>query len=429
MARWFYTIIFYLIMPLILLRLCYRASKAPAYRKRIAERFGYFQAPKLASESMRDDGYLWVHSVSVGETIAAAPLVKRLQQQYPSMPIVITTMTPTGSERVRALFGDSVFHVYAPYDLPGPVRRFLSRVQPKLLVIMETELWPNTIYYCRKKSIPVIVANARLSEKSAMGYQRLSLLTKPMMRCLSMVVAQTQADASRFLTLGLQEQQLIVSGSIKFDISVSNELKAQASQLKRQWSDGGQRFIFLAASTHNGEDDIILGAFKQVLATCPSMLLVLVPRHPERFDQVADLSQRQGLVTLRRSTGDRVNGDAQVLIGDTMGELMLFYGCADIAFVGGSLVQRGGHNMLEPAAWALPIISGDSDFNFLEISRLLQRENALSKVSNGEVLGDIIKAFVHSEEKRAEAGGNALAVVEANRGALGRLFSVIDDYL
>ena len=422
MARWFYTVIIYLITPLILLRLGYRASKAPAYRRRIAERFGLFTAEDVT------DG-IWIHSVSVGETIAAAPLVKRLQQQYPRVPIIVTTMTPTGSERVRALFGDSVFHIYAPYDLPGSIGRFLDRIRPRLLVIMETELWPNTIYYSRKRNIPVLLANARLSAKSAAGYRRLLPLTRPMLASLSKVVAQTPADGERFLGLGLCAAQLVVSGSIKFDIAISDELKAEARDLKALWTNAGQRLVILAASTHDREDEIVIEAFKRVLAECPRMLLVLVPRHPERFDRVAALSSQHGLITLRRSTAERVDNDTQVLIGDSMGELLLFYGCADICFVGGSLVDTGGHNTLEPAAWGVPIITGQSDYNFLHISRLLQDQNALFKVSNPATLAATVKELANSRDKRTAAGANALAVIEANRGALDRLVSVVDNYL
>ena len=419
MARWLYSLLFYLITPLIVLRLAYRASKAPAYRKRIAERFGFFTAPDLS-------GSIWLHSVSVGETIAAAPIIKQLQQQYPNTPIVVTTMTPTGSERVRALFGDTVFHVYAPYDLPGSIKRFLRRVQPKLLIIMETELWPNTIHYCRQKNVAVLLANARLSAKSASGYQRLAGLTKPMMENLSQVVAQTQADAERFLQLGLPAENMTVSGSIKFDIEISEPLKDRAAALKSQWSLKGRRSVLLAASTHDGEDGIILQAFKQLLVTHPNLLLLLVPRHPERFESVYVLAQQSGFNTGRRSTGDAPAASTQVVIGDSMGELLLFYGLSDIAFVGGSLVHTGGHNTLEPAAWGRPIITGESDFNFLEISALLQRQGGLKKVKDSTELASCVLALLNSEQQRSQMADAAQSVVAANRGALKQLLEVIN---
>ncbi|MDG1773816.1 MAG: lipid IV(A) 3-deoxy-D-manno-octulosonic acid transferase [Oceanicoccus sp.] len=418
MARYLYSVFFYLITPLILLRLAYRASKAPAYGQRIAERFGFFIAPKL-------NNTIWVHSVSVGETIAAAPLIKRLQQQYPDAAIVVTTMTPTGSDRVKALLGDSVFHVYAPYDLPGAIQRFLTRVQPKLLVIMETELWPNTIHYCRQSSIPVVLANARLSEKSAAGYQRLSWLTGPMLNNLSKVVAQNKADADRFLALGLAENKVEVSGSIKFDVVIDKALIAKAEPLKQQWSNHGQRLIIMAASTHQGEDEIILDAFKQVIEKISDALLIIVPRHPERFDQVVNLCEQRFSVA-RRSNNDTVSAATNVLVGDTMGELLLLCGCADMVFVGGSLINSGGHNMLEPAAWSLPIITGESDFNFAEASRLLQQRSALLMVSDANLLAEKLLLLGQSESLRNEMGANAKAVVEENRGALDRLILEIE---
>ncbi|MFA7553078.1 MAG: lipid IV(A) 3-deoxy-D-manno-octulosonic acid transferase [Spongiibacteraceae bacterium] len=426
MARWLYTLLFYLITPLILLRLAYRASKAPAYRQRLAERFGLFSTEGF-KQPLKD--CIWVHAVSVGETIAAAPMVKKLQQQYPTTPIVVTTMTPTGSERVRALFGDEVFHVYAPYDLPGPIKRFLQRLRPKLLVIMETELWPNTIHYCHKNAIPVVVANARLSAKSAAGYQRFAALIQPMLTKVSTIVAQSQADADRFLSLGLPPTQLIISGSIKFDVEISAELQNHAAQLKQQWSQQDTRLIILASSTHEGEDEIILNAFKQLLAHAPNTLLTLVPRHPERFDKVAGLIQQSGLSCQRRSISDTPSASTQVYLGDTMGELLLLYGCANIAIVGGSFIPSGGHNMLEPAAWGLAIITGESDFNFAAASALLQQQNALIKTTDADSLFAALNTLSHSATQRQTMGTAAVNAVAANRGALARLMAVLNQYL
>lgn len=420
MARWLYTLLFYLITPLLLLRLWLRARKAPAYGDRIAERFGFF------SPSVKPGG-IWLHSVSVGETIAAAPLVKRLQQQYPDLPVTITTMTPTGSERVEALFGDSVFHVYAPYDLPDALGRFLKKVQPSILIIMETELWPNTVRACEVRNIPVVLANARLSEKSARGYQRFAPLTQSMLQGLSCVAAQHTNDANRFLSLGLPAEQVQVTGSIKFDTTVSDALRAQAATLKAQWSEQGKRCIVIAASTHDAEDQMLLAAAKQARVECPDLLLVLVPRHPERFDAVAELCEE--FQCARRSTGAEPESGTQVYLADTMGEMMLLLGCADIAFVGGSLIERGGHNMLEPAAWGLPVITGDSDFNFLAISELLQQHGGLVKVSDQAALNQQLSVLVMDRAVREQQGQAALAVVNDNRGALDRLVKAIGQFL
>lgn len=433
MPRLFYTLLFYLLMPLILLRLLYRASKAPAYAQRVAERFGIFNAGFLnagtlnAGAGSTAQGSIWVHAVSVGEVIAAAPMIKRLQNDYPDKTVVVTTMTPTGSDRVRALFTEGkdpgqVFHVYAPYDVPAAIRGFLDRVQPCALIIMETELWPNIIATCQRRSIPVVVANARLSAGSAKGYERLAALTQPMFSALSKVAAQHAADGERYVRLGLPAANLTVTGSIKFDLELGQELRAQAAQERLQCcGKDGTRLIFIAASTHEGEDEIILAAFKQVLIEHPDMLLVLVPRHPERFDRVASLCREQGLKVARRSQQPATLDATQVLVGDTMGELLLLFGCADIAFVGGSLVARGGHNMLEPAGWGLPVITGNSDFNFLEISRLLTEAGGLTKVSDSTGLAEVLLTLAADPQAREKMGNSAMSVVEANRGSLDRL--------
>ena len=421
-ARYIYTLIFYLAIPLVMMRLFYRALKSPAYWPRIPERFGVIPSPMLHNS-------IWVHAVSVGETIAAVPLIKQLQQRYPESSVVITTMTPTGSARVSALLGDSVFHVYSPYDLPVAINAFLKRIQPKLLIIMETELWPNTIYACSKRSIPVILANARLSEKSAAGYQRFGPLTQPMLGALSTVVAQSQADADRFLALGLNSAQMQVSGSIKFDISISETLQDQSRRLKDHWTGKGKKLLWIAASTREGEDATILRAFEQLAERWPNLLLLLVPRHPERFKQVTELSRRAGFNTMLRSSADTLSEQTQVIIGDTMGELLLFYGCADIAFVGGSLVDTGGHNMLEAAAWGLPIITGESNFNFAEISHLLQANSALVTVNDSESLAEQVSLFIDSPEHRSEAGDRAKAVIASNRGSLDRLLDAISEFM
>ncbi len=425
MARIVYTVFFYLITPIILLRLLYRSFKSPAYRQRIEERFGFFDE----RSEHKEKGCIWIHSVSVGETIAAAPVVKRLQLQYPDVPVMVTTMTPTGSERVKALFGESVFHVYAPYDLPGSIQRFLQRTKPQVLVIMETELWPNTIHYCHQQFIPVVVVNARLSAKSAQGYQRVAALARSMFASVTEVVAQTEQDAQRFVDLGMAQEKVVVSGSIKFDVGVDEQLQNQAALLKADWSQQGQRLVWVVASTHDGEDHLILQAFKQVLKQHPDMLLVLVPRHPERFAQVATLVERESLSVQCRSSAEAVERQTQVLVGDTMGELMLFYGCADIVFVGGSFVDTGGHNTLEPAVWGLPIITGDSDFNFLDISRQLQQCGGLKKVNDVEALTQTLLTLAGSKQQRTTMGSAAQQVIGQNRGALDRLLDQIDQYI
>lgn len=414
--RWCYTVLFYLALPLILLRLFWRARLAPAYLRRIRERFGF--AGKAPAHG------IWVHAVSVGETIAAAPLIRELQNRFPQLPITVTTMTPTGSERVRALFGDSVFHVYAPYDMPDSIARFLRRVRPRLAIIMETELWPNTVHACARRDIPVVLANARLSKRSARGYRKLSRLTAAMLGELTCVVAQNAADGERFVELGLPREHLVVSGSIKFDIQLDAAIIEQARRARAAWQKDS-RIIWIGASTHAGEDEVLLQAHRQLRAVQADALLVLVPRHPERFNSVAELIARAGFSYCRRSSGAAVSGDTAVLLGDSMGELLCLYGCADIAVVGGSFVERGGHNTLEPAAWGLPIVTGASAFNFREIAELLAKVGASTVVGNADELARELIRLAGNPALREQRGAAARHVVEANRGALQRLIGEI----
>ncbi len=420
MNRFSYTLFYYLLLPVVFTRLLLRARKAPLYRKRWAERLGFFNAPAQGNG-------LWVHSVSVGETIAAAPLVKQIQQAYPDLPITITTMTPTGSERVRALFGDSVFHVYVPYDTPGAVKRFLHRVKPRMALVMETELWPNLVHYCSTQQIPVLIANARLSERSARGYGRFEKLSRDMLSKVSAIAAQGDADGQRFVALGLAQQKLHITGSVKFDIRVANELILAAKTLRRQW--GEQRPVLIAASTHQGEDEQVLDAFSHVLKQHPNTLLVLVPRHPERFNDVATLCRAQGFDCALRSKVEPVTPSTQILVGDTMGEMMLLFAASDIAFVGGSLVASGGHNYLEPAALRMPILSGPHVFNFTDISQMLVAAGGMTLIDNSEQLAERVNHWLNDPASAQQVGDAAQSVVENNRGAQQRLFELIEEYL
>jgi len=419
LARFFYTVFLYLIMPLVMLRLLWRGRRAPAYRRRWGERFGF--VPSIP-EARR---VIWVHSVSVGETLAAVPMIRRLQQAYPDALLAITTMTPTGSERVVAAFGDSVYHVYAPYDLPDALSRFLRRVHPDLLIIMETELWPNTIHSCARRAVPVVLANARLSEKSRNGYRRIGPLAAPMLTQLTRVAAQTSADAERFLSLGLTASQLQVTGNIKFDLELGASQRSAAALLATQWRGASHRPLWLVASTHRGEDEIVLDAFAQVVEEYPDTLLVLVPRHPERFDEVAELCRQRGHATVRRSTGVVPASTDQILLGDTMGELALFFGACDLAFVGGSLVPVGGHNLIEPAAWGVPVLSGPSLFNFSEVSGLLLAAKGMEICDSAPAIAASVKKLLGEPELRRAMGHAARSVADANRGAMDRLLGLI----
>lgn len=415
MNRTLYTALFYLGLPLVAIRLWLRARKAPAYAKRIGERFSYGM-PTL------QPGGIWVHAVSVGESIAAAPMIRALLQRYPQLPITVTCMTPTGSERIQALFANEprIQHCYLPYDLPCAAARFLDRAQPKLAVIMETELWPNHIHQCAERGIPVALANGRLSERSARGYGRFRKLTAPMLAEMSLFAVQTETEAQRFRDLGARPETVEVTGSIKFDLTIDPQLLQRAAELRGQWQ-ALERPVWIAASTHEGEDEVVLDAHRRLLANHPDALLILVPRHPERFNSVFELCQREGFATLRRSTGANVDGQTSVLLGDTMGELLFLYALADSAFVGGSLVANGGHNLLEPAALAKPVLSGPHLFNFLDIAAQLREAGALAEVDDAEGLAVEVQRLFElprDAQRMAEAG---LAVMRRNQGALQRL--------
>ncbi len=415
MNRSLYTALFYLGLPLVAIRLWLRARKAPAYAKRIGERF------TLGMPTLQPGG-IWVHAVSVGESIAAAPMIRALLERYPALPITVTCMTPTGSERIQALFANEprIQHCYLPYDLPCAAARFLDRVQPKLAVIMETELWPNHIHQCAKRGIPVALANGRLSQRSAKGYGRFSKLTAPMLAEMSLLAVQTEAEAQRFRDLGARSEAVEVTGSIKFDLTIDPQLLQRATELRSQWQ-ALERPVWIAASTHEGEDEVVLDAHRRLLGSHSDALLILVPRHPERFNSVFDLCQREGFATVRRSTGANVDAQTSVLLGDTMGELLFLYALADSAFVGGSLVPNGGHNLLEPAALAKPVLSGPHLFNFLDIAAQLREAGALAEVDDAEGLAVEVQRLFElprDAQRMAEAG---LAVMRRNQGALQRL--------
>ena len=419
MARRLYTLFFFLCLPLILLRLLYRAIKAPAYARRWAERFAL-------GGDVRSGG-IWVHAVSVGESIAAAPMVRELLKRYPALPITVTCMTPTGSEQIRKLFGGQVGHAYLPYDLPWLQRRLLRRLQPKIGIIMETELWPNLVAEAGRARVPLVLANARLSARSARGYQRVGALVRPMFAALDWVAVQSQAEALRFIELGVGREQMQVTGSIKFDFRPDPQQVQQAQELRARW--GSDRPVWIAASTHAGEDEQVLRAHRQVLDTLPDALLILVPRHPERFDSVARQVSETGFGMVRRGSGALPAADQQVLVGDTMGELVFLYACADLAFVGGSLVPNGGHNYLEPAALGLPVLSGPHRFNFTEISELLEGAGALQVVADETALAVAVQQWLQDSPARQRAGQAGQAVVADNQGALERLLQGIDRLL
>lgn len=412
-----YTFILYLLLPLAAVRLLWRSRRTPAYRLRWEERFGY-GAPRMERPC------IWVHAVSLGEVQAAGPLVRRLLKQHPDLPVCITTTTPTGSRRVEELFEDAVVHVYAPYDIPPAVERFLDRVRPRVALFVETEIWPNILRACRERGIATVLANARLSARSAAGYARFGRLTRAVIGDLSVIAAQTPEDARRFVGLGADPERVVVTNSIKFDIRLPPSVREQGEVAQRLW--GENRPVWVAASTQEGEDELVLDAHQQVLRTLDRALLVLVPRHPERFERVAQLCERRGLATVRRSEHQPCVADTRVFLGDTMGELPMFLSGADLAFVGGSLVPHGGHNVLEPAALGVPVVFGPHMFNFAAIAALLVEAQAGVQVTDAAELAAVVSRWLGSAQERSRCGENGRRVVEQNRGALDRLMAVVE---
>ena len=409
--RLFYTLLFYLLLPFLLLRLWWRGRKAPGYRRHWAQRLGL--GPVL------DRPVIWIHAVSVGETVAITPLVERLLQRYPGHRILLTNMTPTGAEQVRQRFGDRVEQRFCPWDLPLALRAFLRRTRPALCIIVETELWPNLVAQCARAGVPVLLANARLSARSARGYDRFAALTRPMLRQLSLVAAQGQADAERFAALGMPRERIEVTGSIKFDLQPDAGMVRDGQALRQQL--GQERPVLIGASTHAGEDEILLQAWQALRRGRPDLVLILVPRHPERFESVARLCAEYSPHLVRRSEGQSPDGKTEILLGDTMGELMLFYAAADIAVVGGSFSGTGGHNPLEPAALGLPVVMGPDCFNFQQITDALTAAGGLRRVADAAALQRTLEELLTDTQARQGMGKAAEGFVAANKGALDRL--------
>ncbi|MBC6906419.1 3-deoxy-D-manno-octulosonic acid transferase [Saccharophagus sp. K07] len=418
MLRFLYTLIFIIALPVVFYRLWIKDKKVPGYKIRWPERFGIY------TETPQQRPVVWVHAVSVGEVVAATPIIRRLLD-HGGVSVMVTTMTPTGSTRVTNTFGKQVLHVYAPYDLPWTVAAFLRRTRPILSIIMETELWPNMLHECARQQLPIILANARLSERSAKRYARFAKTTRALLECLSHVAVQNAEDGQRFLDLGLAANKLRVIGSVKFDITLSPEIRAAATALRQTY--GADRPVVIAASTHEGEDEIVLDAFANLLRRQQTALLILVPRHPERFDTVYSLSSAR-FNTCRRSSGTCPE-HTEVIVGDTMGEMILLYGCADVAFVGGSLIERGGHNIIEPACWGLPILCGPHTFNFADISKRLEQCGGMKTVHDAATLARQLDSWFERPEERLRVGAKALEFTEQNRGAVDRLMEVVDPYL
>ena len=411
LIRILYTLLLTIASPFLLFGLYKSKPNKPKFGQRWKEHFGI--TPKLTS----DEKPIWIHAVSVGESIAATPFIKALKEQNPDQPILVTTTTSTGAEQIAKL-DDLVEHRYMPIDFAFAVKRFLKTTQPKKMLIIETELWPNTLNEVHKAGIPISVVNARLSEKSCSNYAKVQPLFNLMLPCLTQVLCQTESDANRFERLGVDKDKLKVTGSIKFDIQISDDMKEKSKILRQEL--GQNRPVWIAASTHKGEDEQVLAAHKRVLESHPDALLILVPRHPERFDDMYDLCQQQGFETVRRTTQENVANSTQVYLGDTMGEMLLLLGAADICFMGGSLVgdKVGGHNVLEPAALGVPIINGPSFFNFKEIVETMLREDCILLVDSIQNLASSITLLMRNPRKLNRMSSQTHQFIAKNQGAI-----------
>ncbi len=390
--RYIYTVLFYLLTPLILLRLYWRGFKAPEYRKRWKERLAVYNKKYPGN-------VIWIHAVSVGESVAVFPLIKLLQQGYPTDNFLVTTTTPTGSARVKDGLAASVSHVYLPYDLPIVIKRFLTIFRPKIAIIMEKEIWPNLYYQCNQNNIPLTIINARLSAKSAKAYKKIPGLVIPALENVSFIATQTEEDKKRFIEIGAKADYIEVTGNLKFDVKINEELIQQAKSIKAQLFK--DRFIWIIASTHQGEEIIFYELYLLLKKRIPELLLLVVPRHPERFKEVKQLAEKMQLKTCMRSSKKLIKTDTDVYVADTMGELTLLYGAADISFVGGSLVSVGGHNILEPAAMNIPIIFGPHMFNSKEIAKdVVSLGAAIECMDKEEIMKNVIRMYENQEERR-----------------------------
>ena len=420
MMRRLYSSLIYCAVPFAFAAVLWRGLRDRGYWEALGERFGW---------GARTDAppAIWLHAVSLGEMTAAAPLVRALRSRHPHVPWVLTSATPTGRARARALFGDTIEVRFLPYDTPGAVARFLDRARPRLAIIMETELWPNLFAECERRGVPLVLASARLSERSVSRYRRFGELFRGLFSASSLVAAQTRADAERFVTIGAQSARTHVVGNIKFDMELSPAAADQGRALRASF--GVARPVWIAGSTHAGEEEQVLEAQGELEAHRPNALLLLVPRHPDRFLAVAEQLRRRQIRFTLRSSGSAPDEGIQVVLVDTVGELAALYAAADVAFVGGSLVPIGGHNLLEPAALGVPVLTGPHYSNSKDIAELLIREGAARQVNDARGLAAELKLLLADPTERRRIGAIGQRIVEANRGAVARLIDLIEPLL
>lgn len=417
--RGLYSVVLYILLPITVYHLVWRGFRVREYFRRWDERYASYPQPTGQPR-------VWLHAVSVGEVNAAAPLVNALRQQRPDIRWVITTITPTGSERVRALWGDALDHVYLPYDVPGSVNRFLGHFQPSLALILETELWPNMLFGCRDRRIPVYILNARLSARSLRGYRVLAALIRRALRTVTCVAAQSQDDAERFVQLGAAREQVQALGNLKFDIATP-DVQGFVAQFHACVPEG--RPVWIAASTHDGEEQAVIDLHRRLRQQHPNLLLLWAPRHPERFPKVEALAREQGWNVTTRRAKQWPEAGTDVFVIDTLGELMPFYACAQVAFVGGSLQPIGGHNLLEPAAMGTAAVTGPHLHNFAEISRRMREAGALLIGEDVQAVGDLLQHLLGDAPAREDMARAGCTLVSNGRGALQRTLALVAPHL
>ena len=415
--RFAYATLTYLLLPVYACYWFFRGLGNRTYWDRFGQRFG-MGYPRLVG------GCIWVHAVSVGEVQAAVPLVNALTERFPDRHLLITTVTPTGAARVRLLFGDSVEHCYIPFETPNAVTNFFNAMEPEIALIMETEIWPNLYHECGRRNIPLVLVSARISPKSARSYRKLLPLFKETLSHGIVIAAQSQVDADRFRSLGAAAERTWVTGNIKFDIEMVEDLPERGALLRRDNFE--DRPVWVAASTHDREEKLVLYAHRQVQKMFPAAVLVLIPRHPERFATVRTLLHKEGFRFVSRTDGLPCTSDTEVYLVDTMGEVPLFYAAANVAFVGGTLVPIGGHNLLEPAALGRPVITGPHLFNTQDIANMFERLGASITVNNADELGTAVADLFSDPELAKDIGSHGMEIVRQNRGSLERLLTLLE---
>ncbi len=415
--RTLYSLLWHLFLPVVLIHLTFKTRRLSAYATRWRERVGIYNVDIYPN-------VIWLHACSVGEVEASIPLIHALQKHHPALSFLVTTTTPTGSCRIIDEFGNTIQHVYLPYDIPFAVNSFLTRYKPQLAIIVEKEIWPNLFLQCRDRGIPLLLVNAMLSERSLQRYLRWQCLFKPVFQAISKVGSQSAAIASQFKQLGVAPDCIQVTGSLKFQRTVSEQLKHQATQLKQ--GQFGSRPIWIAASTHDNEEVLLLDRLYTLQSAIPDLLLILVPRHPQRGESIQRYCEKKSISYVTRSSGSACQPDASVFLLDTLGELMLFYGVAELAFVGGSLVNSGCHNLLEPAAWEIPIIFGNSVYNCEEIASALVANNAAKRVVDADQCIETVQELLSDRQYCRIMGNNAKNYIESHRSQFENTVAIVD---